>query len=516
MRWTTMMVWCMIGGAVLAADGDNPGGAAKSPVTGGPLVSDTQVVELPVPSDPTVSFRLLFLTGSQNDPKGKEGLAAITASMLTEASTRKHSYGEILDLLFPMAGGYGSTVTVETTVVAGRIYKDNLATYLPLFLEAVLEPAFTQEDLGRLKSQTLNYLENTLRYASDEELGKAVLYSTIFAGTPYGHIPDGLIESVRSITLEDVRAFYREHYTRDNVWIGIGGSYDEALVTKLRAALGRLPSGKPAALPPPNPKPADGIHVTIVEKKDPQATTISLGFPIDVLRGQKDWYPLAVANSWLGEHRNSASHLYQVIREARGLNYGDYSYIEHFPNGGERRMPPENVGRHRQIFEIWVRAVPNQARLFALRAALRELNRLSVHGLTEEEFKQAQNFLSKYVLHYAETTMDRLGYALDDRFYGVPGSHLEIFRQRLKDMTCQEVNEAIQRHLPYGNMHVVFVTGDGEALKKDLVENSPSPIAYPTPKPPAIVEEDAKISVFPLSVKAENVRIVPASELFVK
>ena len=73
--------------------------------------------------------------------------------------------------------------------------------------------------------------------------------------------------------------------------------------------------------------------MTIVEKDAP-ATAISIGFPIDVLRGSKDWYALAVANSWLGEHRNSSSHLYQVIREARGLNYGDYSYIEHFPNGG--------------------------------------------------------------------------------------------------------------------------------------------------------------------------------------
>ena len=69
-----------------------------------------------------------------------------------------------------------------------------------------------------------------------------------------------------------------------------------------------------------------------------------MGFPIDVLRGAQEWYALAIANSWLGEHRNSSSHLYQVIREARGLNYGDYSYIEHFPAAGGCMMPPQNVG----------------------------------------------------------------------------------------------------------------------------------------------------------------------------
>jgi zinc protease len=516
-KCTLLLAWSLFCWTASAAVAGDP--KAEPPVadsaTGG-LVPATQVVRLPVPSDPTVSFRILFNTGSQDDPPGKEGLAAITASMLSEGSTRKHSYGKILDLLFPLAGGYGSNVSVETTVVAGRIHKDNLTAYYPILTEALLEPAFEQPDLDRLKSQTLNSLENTLRYASDEELGKAVLYTTIFAGTPYGHIPEGLIQSVRNIQLDDVRKFYQRHYTRRNVVLGIGGCYDEALVSKLCADLGRLPSGNPAAAPPPSPKPIDGMHVTIVEKKDIPATTISIGFPIDVLRGQKPWYALAVANSWLGEHRNPASHLYQVIRESRGLNYGDYSYIENFPNAGARQMPPANVGRRRQIFEIWVRPVPNDARLFAFRAAIRELKRLSSEGITQSEFEAARNFLGKYVMHYAETTMDRLGYALDDRFYGVPGSHLEIFRERLAGMTREEVNQAVAQYLPYGNMEIVFVTDSAQALKDALVHDTPSPIKYPTPKPPAILEEDEKIAAFPISVKAENVRIVPVEQLFVK
>ena len=99
-----------------------------------------------------------------------------------------------------------------------------------------------------------------------------------------------------------------------------------------------------------------------------------MGFPIQVLRGSKDWYALAIANSWLGEHRNSSGRLYNVIREARGLNYGDYSYLEHFPNAGQRFLPPQNVARRQQIFEIWIRPVPNETRHFALRAACANSN----------------------------------------------------------------------------------------------------------------------------------------------
>ena len=124
-----------------------------------------------------------------------------------------------------------------------------------------------------------------------------------------------------------------------------------------------------------------------------------------------------------------------MIRDQRGLNYGDYSYIEHFPNGGALTKPPQNVCRRQQLFEIWIRPVPNEARHFALRAALRELKNLVDNGLTEEQFDLTRKFLRNYVLHYAPTTSERLGYALDDRFYGIPGSHLDLFRRAMNEVT---------------------------------------------------------------------------------
>ena len=153
------------------------------------------VVLLPVADDPTVSYRIVFRAGSQYDPPGKEGLAALTARMIAEGSTKEHRYEEILDLLFPMAGGYDASCSVETVTISGRIHKDNVAAFQPLLLQAILEPAFRSEDLERIRSDMINYLENTLRYASDEELGKAVLCETMFAGTPYGHIPAGRVKS---------------------------------------------------------------------------------------------------------------------------------------------------------------------------------------------------------------------------------------------------------------------------------------------------------------------------------
>jgi len=482
-------------------------------VVAGAAVPDA--VTLPVKNDPTIAFRLWFRVGSQDDPAGKEGLADITASMLTDASTKANTYEQILDKLFPLAAGYSAVTSAEMTVITGRIHKDNLAEYYPLLMDAILRPAFTQQDLDRIKSQALNYLQNTLRYSSDEELGKAVLYHEIFAGTHYAHPTVGTVQSVKSITLDDVRAFYESHYTQGNVLIGIGGGYDAALLTQLQNDLAKLPAGAPKAAPVPEPKPLEGFRVAIVEKQAP-ATAISMGFPLDVVRGQKDWYALAVANSWLGEHRNSSSHLYQVIREERGLNYGDYSYIEHYPRGGQLMKPPQNVARRRQIFEIWIRPVPNETRLFALRAALREFKHLAEQGMTKEQFEQQRAFLRKYVLHYAPTTTERLGYALDDRFYGIDGSHLELYRKMLDQLTLADVNAAIKKHWQYGRMQIAIITHDAAGLKDAIEKNTPSPITYKTPKPASVLEEDKAIEVFPLTVTPEQITIVPVEQVFEK
>ena len=360
-------------------------------------------VLLPVADDPAVSYRITFFAGSQYDPPGKEGLAALTARMISEGSTKQHRYKEILDLLFPMAGGYDSSCSVETVVISGRIHKDNVSAFQPLLLQAIVEPAFRSEDLERIRSDMISYLENTLRYAGDEDLGKAVLYESMFAGTAYGHIPDGRVKSLKSITLDDVRAFYRRNFANLNYVLGLGGGYDTETLNSLKEGLKKLPPYQIFAKPHLATKPINGLRVTIVEKDAP-ATAISIGARLNVLRGQPDWYPLALANSWFGEHRNSASHLYQVLREVRGLNYGDYSYIEHFPNGGALEFPVPNNPRRQQIFEMWIRPVPHAWGHFALRAALRELKNLVDNGLTEEQVLEKRAALGKYVFHFAPTT----------------------------------------------------------------------------------------------------------------
>ena len=489
-------------------------GACASPAPDDGKATPENVVLLPVADDPTISFKIWFKVGSQNDPAGKEGLAALTGALISDGSTTENSYEQILEKHYPLASGYGVRVDKEMTTLSGRTHRDNLETFFTLLQDAYLRPAFSEEDFERLRSNQLNFLEKTLRFSSDEELGKAALTELIFTGTRYCHPIAGTVEALKALTLGDVRNFYTAYYTRDNAVVALGGGYESSLVVRFADSLEGLPEGAPAATPKVTPAASTGRRVLLVQKPGADAS-ISLGFPIDLQRGSRDFYALWIANSWLGEHRNSSSHLYQVIRETRGMNYGDYSYIETFPDGGRRQMPPTGVARRAQIFEIWIRTLPNDQALFALRVALRELQMLVEQGMTEDEFELTRSFLSKYCLHFAETTAARLGYRLDDRFYGIDGDgHLARFGEMMQSITREEVNVAIADYLQVDNLDIAIVTGEAETLKQAMIEDAPSPMTYDLQKSEDVLIEDQEIEDFPLRIAEDAVKIVPVDEIF--
>jgi hypothetical protein len=101
--------------------------------------------------------------------------------------------------------------------------------------------------------------------------------------------------------------------------------------------------------------------------------------------------------------------LFDRIREKRGLNYGDYAYIEYFPEGMYRFEPEPNLARQQQIFQIWIRPVQPETAHFALRLGIFELERLVREGMTDEDVAQTKNFLAKYVNLLTKTKRAELG-----------------------------------------------------------------------------------------------------------
>ena len=220
-----------------------------------------------------------------------------------------------------------------------------------------------------------------------------------------------------------------------------------------------------------------------------------------------------MAVSYFGQHRSSNSYLYGRLREARGLNYGDYAYIEYFPRGMFQFTPDPNLARQQQIFQIWIRPVEVNTGVFTLRAALYEYDKLIHNGLSPEAFEATRQFLTKYANVLTQTQSARLGYALDSRYYGI-GDYNTYLRDALPKLTVEDVNRAIQRHLTTERMQIVIVTKDPKPFQDAVAKNMPSPITYNSPKPKEILDEDALIQRYRINVKPEHLAVVPVERVF--
>lgn len=486
-------------------------GAAPAPA------ATIEKVTLPSASSPLVAVRLMFAAGSIHDPAGKEGLASLTALMVGQGATAKRSYSDLLEALYPMAASIDVKSDREVTVFSGQVHRDKLGEYTALLQEALLHPAFAETDLARNRDQLLAYLTTSLRAGSDELLGLEVLQDEIFQGHPYGHAPEGTVEGLKSITLADVKKFYQEHYTPSNLLLGFAGGYPADYPAQFEKALAALPSGAAGASwaakkPLPAPAEVKGRHFTLIEKTT-GSVGVHFGFPLPINRSQPEYYPLMVLNSYMGEHRTSHGQLMQKLRRDRGLNYGDYSYIEYWWNPPSTSSPEPGTPRRQQYFSVWLRPVVPTTAHFALRAALFELDRVRRDGLTQEDFELARDFLLNYSKLWAQNLSNRLGYTMDSKFYGMP-YYIDEIDARLKKVTLAEVNAAAKKYLSTENYRAVLVTDKAADLKAALEKDEPSPMVYNSPPPEEILAEDK--SVIGLKVKPTEIRIVPVDQVFQK
>ena len=416
---------------------------------------------------PLLNVKLSFAAGSADDPAGKEGLACLTASMIADAGSKDLRIDEINKAFYPLAASFSAGVDKEVTRFTGVVSRDGWAKFAEIALPMLLSPGFREEDFRRLRERQLNMLTNDLRANNEEELGKERLHDESLRrnavrppGPRHGRGPQG-------------------HHARRRAKLrgpALHARQPRARRRRRRAGRARRPAapgvGRPARrasrAPRRIPRPRGGRRGSksrsCRRRRGPPRSPS--GCPSTSRAAHPDFAALSVARAWLGEHRSSMSHLYQRIREVRGMNYGDYAYIEAFPGGGSALFPPSGVPRRAQLFEVWIRPVLPENGHMALRIALYELDKLIEQGLTQAEFEATRDYLMKNVYLLTARQDQQLGYALDSRFYGI-GEYASYMRERLAKLTLDDVNGAIRRHFSAKDLAVVIITKDAEGLREE-------------------------------------------------
>jgi zinc protease len=494
---------------------------------------------------PLLHVKVMVKAGSAQDPKGHEGLATLTGQLLVEggyvAGGEKISKEQLGDMCRPWGEGAYPSVSVgrENITYSMTIPRERLAEYCLRILQPMFaQPQFDEAELLRLRREYLEHITSTLRFQQIEMLGLLALDNSIHDGTSYAHLTEGTVQGLGRVTRRAVRRYYRTHFRAGNITVGVS-SQDAEIVQRLVEALSGA-GGSAAdveALPPRPlraPKPIAGRQLTLIGMPNAIATGIHIGFPIGVTRADADYWPLFVANVWFGTHRDSFSHLYQVIREERGYNYGDYSYIEHFAGRPYFLFPPTNTPRRFQYFSIWIRPVANEYAHHLMKAATYELEMFLKNGLADEEVEAAKHQARVLYLSYAENIDRWVGYKVDDDFYGLQEGYLEEYLARIDAVTPDAANRAIRAHLQSENVKYVMVTDQGLAAKlaDDIANSRPASGKGPqeyrldsleregmkhwllSDDRIAMLKTDALWEAYPLEIPASRIWIIKAEQMF--
>ncbi|MBZ5706367.1 MAG: insulinase family protein [Acidobacteriia bacterium] len=476
-------------------------------------------------------IQIMVRTGSADDPVGKEGTASLVARALIEGGFGDPKNPITKEKLADTTRPWGDAATPQVLV-------DKQATTFsvivprdayPEFVARVLKPMFTQPlwmqaELDRLRREALAGIQSGLRFEDEESLGLAALDNWVIPGLGLDHLTAGTVKGLGAITRDDLAGFYKRYYQRGNMSVSTSINDQNHLATLMEA----LPEGerfaRPMSLVRVTPEP--GRHVLIITQPNAIATGLHVGFPIPLTRSSEDYWPLFVGNVFLGLHRDDFGRLYGEIREERGYNYGDYSYIEYLYGRPFFLFPPPTTPRTQEYFSMWIRPVGHQYTHFILKAMTAELDRFVKEGLTPEQVAEAKIKARTLYLNYAESLSRQVGYRLDDMFYGTKDNgYLQQMLARIDAVTPEQVNAAIKKYLQVENLKYVIVTNEslGDKLADDIASGSnvtPKTLAeyhVSEPIPPEkqqMLQQDEQWKAYPLNIPRSNIQVVKAADMF--
>ncbi len=460
---------------------------------------------LPLDSSRIIYVVLSFKTGTTRDPAGRKGLNFITEQIIEETIKRG------IDEKAPGSGAvFTARVDKERTTYFFKAHKDTFEQAYPLFISGFVKPRIDSDSLQRARQKASNQREYLMKQS--ESLSLAALELFIYRDHPYGSPEIGTKKTLETLTIDEVKKFFREFYTSQNYEMGVAATQAERISLKVKKDLADLPPGAPEEMKIGEPEPYRENKVLLIRNESP-TTAVALGFPVSFTREDDLFYPLTVFNAAFGQHRYLQGYLFKQLRSTRGFNYGDYSYLEKFMESGQDKMPAVRLPRSRQYFYIWLRNLSDENACFALKFTLYSLQQMTQKGLTEEKFRIMKEFMAHNSMLWPYNPFQKLGFSMDSDFYGTP-YFITYLQKKLENMTDNDVSQALKSGLGDRAVKIVMVTRDPGKMKARLLGAIESRPVYKAALPPEDQAVDEKVMNYKAELWEKNIEIREAEELF--
>lgn len=263
------------------------------------------------------AITFLFSAGSKVDPPGREGLANFTGEMLLRG-TEELSREEFLRKAEKL-GEIEIYAEPDSLVVNLTAEHRNMRELLILFLEALASPAFREEEIEKAKMKLKGEL-NSL-FQSPQELVRYLFPFHLFPGHPYGHSPQGTLEGIDSISVEDIKNFF-SLIGKKGMVVSIVSPYPE---TELRVLEEFLSSWDREGQCKEIQIPSFRDSTERIKKKGISQSYIEMATYLPPVKALNE-AALVVFNAIFGG--SFTSRLVQQIRVKHGLTYSIYSRLE--------------------------------------------------------------------------------------------------------------------------------------------------------------------------------------------
>lgn len=388
---------------------------------------------------PRLSLTVLFKTGNMQEPKDLAGLNAMTAYLL-EQGTQTRDAMKIADEFGQMGTSLDVGPGYDVTTVYADALTSNSTQLLQLFSDVLMNPAFKDIEINRLRSQILASLQKKVDNPSafaDEQMDKF-----LYGDHPYGRDTSGTPEGLRALRKQDIIKHYLTFYRPNNATMAVVGQFDDEFEKQIQETMGKWTKRTiPALTVAPAPV-IDDLKVKLIVKKGLQQTQIRVS-QVGIERKDKDFIPLRMANESLGG--SFGSRLNQKVRDDLGLTYSIYSGFD--------------ARKDRGSFDIST-FTKNETAAKALDETLKVVKEYVEGGATEQESVAARNQLVGQFPRAIETS-DRLAYnllVLD--YYNISYDYLTDYISNVNKLKQKDTNAAMKRHVDPTKFKVIVYGND--------------------------------------------------------